>query len=483
MKRSIVLYLSAFCISGLLLSSCKTPAITSGENTANLPNTFPAQSSSDTISAASMSWKSYYKDPQLIALIEKGLQNNLDLKQFTQRMKTAEAEWLRASGAMRPTVQPMLTTSLRRFGLYTMDGAGNIVTDIVPGKIVPIDLPDYWVAFQSSWEADLWGKLKNRKKAAIAQFFASREGKNLFTTILISEIASAYFTLQSLDETIQIIDNTIQLQEQAFEVIKIQKQAAAATELAVKQFEAQLLNTKALRWEIVTQQIETENLICQLIGGFPEKVLRGSQFFLPQMEKTVNVGIPSLLLEKRPDIRQASFQVAAAKMNAEAARKAFLPSFQINAMIGFQAFRPDLLFRMPESIAYGLIGGLTAPLVNKAAIKAQFEQANAYQLEVLYQYQYQVIKAYTEVYNEMIRLKNLDQAFELKKREVETSLAAVDISRDLFRTARAGYIEILYAQQGALQTQLQLVDNRRKQLLAKVHLYRALGGGWDETGN
>ena len=138
---------------------------------------------------------------------------------------------------------------------------------------------------------------------------------------------------------------------------------------------------------------------------------------------------------------------------------------------------------MPESIAYSLIGGLTAPLVNKAGIKAQFEQANANQLEILYQYQYQVIKAYAEVYNEMVRLKNLDQAFELKKREVETSLAAVDISRDLFRTARAGYIEILYAQQSALQTQLQLVDNRRKQLLAKVHLYRALGGGWDEIGN
>lgn len=483
MKQSLLLYFSTFCIAGFLTLSCKTPAITSIKDAATLPDKFPSLSNSDSLSVASMSWKSYYKDPQLIALIEKGLQNNLDLKQFSQRMKSAEAEWLRASGAMRPSVQPMLTSSLRRFGLYTMDGAGNIVTDILPGKVVPIDLPDYWVSFQSSWEADVWGKLKNRKKAAIAQFFASREGKNLFTTILISEIASAYFTLQSLDETIQIIDNTIQLQEQAFEVIKIQKQAAAATELAVKQFESQLLNTKALRWEIITQQIETENLICLLIGGFPEKIQRGSQFFLPQMEKNVAVGIPSLLLEKRPDIRQASFQVAAAKMNAEAARKAFLPSFQINAMIGFQAFRPDLLFRLPESLAYSLVGGLTAPLINKAAIKAQFEQANAYQLEVLYQYQYQVIKAYTEVYTEMVRLKNLDQAFELKKREVETTLAAVDISRDLFKTARAGYIEILYAQQGALQTQLQLVDNRRKQLLAKVHLYRALGGGWDELGN
>lgn len=468
--------LSQYWIYGALiwLGACKTPEIKPINQQVVLPENFVQQT--DTSNLANISWRNYFKDPLLVQLIDTALVKNWDLQSMQQRIEQAKADVLQTTQALKPTVDPLLAPSMRRFGLYTMDGAGNIVTDIEKGKLVPINLPDMYTGFQARWEADIWGKLKNKKQAAAQRLLASAEGKNLLVTNLISEIANAYYQLIALDQEIKIVDETIVVQSKVLDIVKVQKEAATSTELAVKQFEAQLLNLNGFRIELQQIILETENRINFLCGRTPVRIERAAQF--PALPKKINAGIPAQLLQNRPDIRQAELELLASKTDLSIARKAFLPSFNITGNLGFQAFRPGLLFTTPESIAYSLIGGLTMPMVNRAAIKAEFNNATARQMDKLYQYQQSVVRGYIEVYNEVARTNNLANIIAAKQQESIALNSAVDIAADLFRYGRANYLEVLIAQQQALKARVELVTAKKNQLSTTVNLYKALGGGW-----
>lgn len=432
----------------------------------------------DTANTATINWRQFFSDKNLVNLIDTALVNNWDVQTAWQRIKMAESGILFAKSFLKLTVDAGAAVGLTRFGLYTMDGAGNKGTEIHNGKDIPVNLPDYFTGLQTSWEIDLWGKLKNSKKAAVARYLSSIEGRNLVLTELITEIASAYHELLSLDQNLKIINETITLQENALEIVKVQKEAAVVNELAVKQFEAQLLNIKGMRYETLQQIAETENRINFLTGRYPETVERDTSVLVNTLPPEVKTGIPATLLQNRPDIRQAEFELAATKADVLTARAAFYPSLNIDGSIGFQAFKAGLLFKTPESVAFGLLGSLSAPLINKAAIKAEFNRANAAQLEALYNYQKTIVNGYVEVYNEMQRLKNLQQVFELKTNEVNVLTQSIDISSELFRTARANYLEVLLTQQTALQARLELIETKKNQFLSTINIYKALGGGW-----
>lgn len=440
------------------------------------PETFAGVT--DTASSGTLSWRQFFADKYLASLIDSTLAYNWDLQMAFQRVQAAQSNVLFRKGMLRPTVNAGASAALRRYGLYTMDGAGNISTFIQPNKIVPKDLPDYFIGLQTSWEVDIWGKLKNRKKAAIARFFATVEGKNLVTTGLIAEVATAYYDLLALDQNLKVLDETITIQEKASELVKIQKEAAVTNELAVTQFEAQLLNLRALRLDILQWIAETENSINFLAGRYPQAIARDTSFFRTQVPVVVKEGVPSSLLQNRPDIRKAELELAASRADVQAAKAAFYPSLNITGSAGFQAFKTGLLFSSPESIAYGLVAGLSAPIINRAAIKAEFSYATATQFEQLYNYQKTIVNGYIEVYNELLRTQNLQQVVEIRTREAAAFSQSIEISEDLFRTGRANYIEVLFAQQNALKAKLDLNEAKKNQFLTTVNLYKALGGGW-----
>ena len=459
-----------------LFHSCKTLETGQTIKQQELPAQYAQTKDTGNIPIAR--WRDFFKDQRLVELIDSALKNNWDVQIAFQRMQVAQSDVLLSNGVLKPRVDATVTSALRRYGLYTMDGAGNSSTFMLPGKIVPTNLPDYFIGFQSSWEADIWGKLKNRKRAALSRYLATTEGRNLVITNLVSEIAQAYFELQAVDQTIRIIDETIAIQQRAFEIVKAKKEAAVLNELAVKQFEAQLINLRALRTEVLQQIIETENRINFLAGRYPQKVSRDTLYYKNDLPVTLQAGIPSALLENRPDIRQAGLQLIAAKADVAAAKAAFYPSLNITASLGYQAFRPNLLFTTPESVAFTLIGNMVAPLINKAAIKAAFNTANAQQREAMYQYNKTVVNAFREVQTEMIRTKNLQQVYDLKINETNSLSESVGIAEELFRTGRATYLEVLYAQQNTLKAKLELMETKKRQLLSAVHFYKALGGGW-----
>jgi outer membrane protein TolC len=282
----------------------------------------------------------------------------------------------------------------------------------------------------------------------------------------------------ALDTELDIVRTASSIQKEAYEIIKIQKEAAAATELAVKQFEAQYLNSLALEVDVKQQIIVQENFIHALLGRYPQEMPRDKALFLNNKEQLLISGVPSDLLKNRPDLREAALQVEAAKLNVKAANAAFYPSFAINGTVGFQAFSTQYLFLNPASFAYALIGNLTAPLINRSAIKSQFKVANANQLEALYNYQKAILDAYVEVNNELAAIKNLAEIHQHKSNEVNALVQATEIAKDLYMTGSANYLEVLIAQNSSLKARIELVEVRKKQLQTRVNVYKALGGGW-----
>lgn len=460
----------------VLIISCKSAGTMIDPIVKSAPESYPGPK--DSINSALLNRHQFFNDSILTGLIDTALQNNPDLLMTLQKIEIARADMRMNKGALFPAISAGGSFAQRKFGRYTMDGAGNITTEMMPGQMVPIHLPDYYMGLQASWEADIWGKIRNRKKAAVARYLKSIEGKNMVTKNLVAEIAITYYELLSLDKELDIIRETIKLQQNAFDIVSIQKQAAVTTELAVKQFEAQLLNSKSLEIEVMQKITENENKINFLLGRFPVSFARDKSVFTNSIPAVVKVGVPSELLQNRSDVRQAELELIAAKADVKSARAAFYPAFNITGAIGFQSFNTEYLLSTPQSVAYSLMGNLTAPLINRSAIEARFKTAQAMQIEALLNYQKTIITAYLEVNNEMANIKNLEKIYDLKNMEVAVLTQSIETSSELFKTGRATYLEVLMTQQKSLQSNLELINTKKRQYHSVIKIYSALGGGW-----
>lgn len=459
------------------LSGCANFGVEPSIEEAAMPAEFPTRTASAT-TVASINWRQYFSDPPLQKLLDTAVRNNADLQIALQRIEASRASVKFAGGALLPQVGLNIGGGVRKFGLYTMDGAGNASTEITPGQTVPVDLPDIYVGLQSSWEIDVWGKLRNQRKAAVASYLASIEGTNFVIANLVAEVAIHYNELLALDHQLDIVRQTLQKQQEALEVIKLQKQAGRANELAVQQFYAQLLNTRSLEKNTQQQRFETENRINFLLGRYPQPIARTKDLFFQEPPKSLSAGIPSQLLANRPDVREAEFQIKASQFDVKAAKAAFFPNFNITASFGFQAFDPEFLFQSPASIAYSVMGTMVAPLVNKNALKARFNTAKANQLSAMHHYQKTILNAYVEVANSLSGIDKLAEIKALKKQQSEVLNESVDTSQALYKAGRATYLEVLIAQQSALQSTLELINVTKQQRMAAVTIYKALGGGW-----
>ncbi|MEG2102638.1 TolC family protein [Flavobacterium sp. FlaQc-28] len=466
----------------LTVAGCKAPAPEAAITTSTpVPESFgttaPTQDANN--NTAALAWKDYFKDQNLVDLIDIALKNNQELNITLQEIEIAKNDIRVKKGLLLPTVGVRAGAGVEKVGRYTSQGAGDASTEIKPGKETPDPLGDFTISAYANWEVDIWKKLRNSKKAALNRYLATVEGKNFVITNLIAEVADSYYELMALDNQLDIVKQTIKLQTNALEIVKIQKQAARATELGVKKFEAEVLTSQSMEFDILQQIKESENKINFLLGRYPQEIKRTSNTnFLSLLPAAVSSGIPSQLLANRPDVKQAELELVAAKLDVKVARAEFYPSLDITAAIGVNAFKPSYLFTMPESLLYSLAGDLVAPLINRNAIKAEFASANARQLQALYNYDRTVLNAYLEVSNQLSKIQNLQKGYDLKSKQVDALNTSIDVSNDLFKSARVDYFEVLMTQRDALEAKLELVDTKKEQLNAAVHVYRDLGGGW-----
>ena len=448
---------------------------TKNENT-TVPETY--KNSQDTTNSAQINWKSFFVDPNLNSLIDNALQNNQELNITLAEINIAQNEVKAKKGEYLPSVNLGTSARFDKVGRYTRNGALESNNDIDLGKEFPEPLTDLMLGAYASWEVDIWHKLRNGKKAAVYRYLSSIEGRNFLTTNLVAEIANAYYELLSLDNQLIIVRQNIEIQQKALSIVKQQKLSAKVSELPVKKFEAEVLKNQSLQFYIQQDIIETENKINFLVGRYPQPIIRDSKVFNNLIPDSIYAGIPSQLLQNRPDVKQAELELAAAKLDVKIAKANFYPSFGITSGIGYQAFNPSHFIKTPESLLYSLAGDLTSPLINKNAIKANYLSANAKQTQAVYNYERTILNAYTEVYNQLSKISNLDSSYNLKSQQVSALNESITIANSLFKSARADYMEVLMTQRDALESKIELIETKKQQMNAMVNIYKALGGGW-----
>lgn len=479
MKNCVKYIVLIFIIS--IAFSCGVPKEIQLSEKINLPQKYFANQN-DTGAASLINWKEFFKDKLLVALIDSALVNNPDLKIAYQRLYFARSNFQVNRNALFPNLNAIGNLGLTRFGDYTIDGVGNFDTNfsqnINEDQRIPNPIPDYMLGLNTSWEIGFFGKLRNRKKAAFYKMLASEQGKHLITTQIVAEVARQYYELLSVDTEVEIIKNNIALQEKAFEIIEIQKQSGRINELAVKQFQAQLLHAKTMEAIKIQEQIALENNLNYLLGRYPQKIIRKDTIEINDLPEPLKIGVPSELLKNRPDVIMAEKEWLSSKAELKSSKAAFYPSININANYGLNAFKSALLFSTPASIAYVVAGSLTNPLLNRQHIMAAYKLALTQKNEAFLNYQKTLLKSVEEVNTELNRFKNYEKAAALKQEEVNTMKEAVAISNELFLTGFANYMEVLMTRQNRLESELELTQARKELFISSINLYKALGGGW-----
>jgi NodT family efflux transporter outer membrane factor (OMF) lipoprotein len=470
------------CLLSLLIVSCLSGCRIM-HNPAPIP-TLPTPQSyagrTDSTNIGALPHRTLFTDSKLVALIDTALARNPDLKIALQRVEVARANYNISRGALLPRVDAMATASVDRYGRYTLNGVGNFDTNlsdnIAGSSLIPNPTPDYFLGLRSSWEVDIWGKLRNRRRAAYNRVLASEEGRNLVVTALTANVAQLYYSLLALDGELEIIGENAELQQKALELVQVQKEAGRVTELAVQQFRAQLLNTRGLEGRVLQDIVETENQLNALLGRYPQPIARGASIEKQGLPSTLSAGIPSQLVRRRPDIRQAERELEAANVDVAVAQAEFLPSLNLTPYLGFNAFRTGVLLR-PQSLALGIFGGLAAPILNRRALRGNLAVSVAQSREAYYAYQRAILTGVSEVVTSLKGLENYRNVAGLQQQEVAVLRQAATTSNELFANGYATYLEVITAQRNVLDAELSLITTKRSQFLSMVGLYRALGGG------
>lgn len=437
-----------------------------------VPENFGSASST---SEAQKKWNEFFVSPELKGLIETALKNNQELNIQLQEIIIAKNEVYARKGEYLPKVNARAGAGIEKPGDHTSQG----VSDEAHG--VPDNLGNFQFGFTGTWEVDIWKRLRNAAAAADMRYRSTIEARNWTITQVVAELSRSYYELLALDQQIDILRKNIELQTNVLEIVKLEKLAAKVTELAVQRFEAEVLKNRSRLFDVEQERVQTENRINFLVGRYPQKIERNMEELNAALPDNLQSGLPSQLLENRPDVRQAELQLEAAKLDVKVAKAAFYPALSIDASLGYRSFSAAHIIDTPGSIAYDLAGNLTAPLLNRAAITADYRSANAKQIQAVFNYEKTLLQAFTDVANTLSLIANLQKSYELQSQQVETLARATDTSQILFQSARADYMEVLLTRRDSLEAQLERLETKKRQYVGLVSIYQALGGGWRQV--
>lgn len=470
----------ALAIAGLALGGAGcVPALPQGaprEPSVALPETYGGDVGAETEgaageSSADVAWDELFGDPLLVSLIARALDRNQELNIEVQENLIASYEVMARRGEIFPSVGVGASAGVEHVSHTSSQGQADELTG------VGATLQGYSFGLFVSWEIDIWNRLRNQADAAAYRYLASVHGRYFMATRLVAEIASLYYELMALDRQLEVVEGTIALQRSALDAVRVQFQAARTTAVAVARFEAELRDYESRQYEIRQRIVEAENRVRFLCGGLPGPVRRATERFMDMEPRPLRAGVPDQLLSRRPDIRQAELGLEAARLDVSAARARFYPALSLEAGIGFGSFDVTRLLE-PESLLFHLFGNLTAPLINRSGITADYYSSDARQRQAVLEYERTVLQAFVEVRNRLSLVGNLERTFELRRQRVQRLREAMEMSNRLFLAARADYLEVLTARRDTLEAELELIETKQRQMAAVVGLYQALGGGW-----
>ncbi len=448
-------------LAGILLS-CSTQRHFQREsvNTAGL---YGDTTTTDSATIANKPWRELFTETHLQQLIQEGLDNNPDLQVAIQRTKEAEAYFSQSKAALLPAI------SAKGTGTYIRNPES-----IYPDG--PREVNNFQLGAEASWEIDLWGKLSSSKRSAYANLLASDAGRKAVETRLIANIVTAYYNLVGLDAKLTITKETVKNNIDLVETIKVLKQSGRVTGAAVVQSEAARYAAEVTIPDLEQQIRETENALSLLLGRVPGTIQRG-KIDDQNISPALQTGVPAQLLDNRPDVMQAEYNVMGAYEMTNSARAYFYPALTLTASTGFAATDLSKLLD-PKSFAANIIGGLTQPIFNKRINATRLKVAQAQQEESLINLRNTLLNAGQEVNNALGLYDSSVQKIGLRKMQLDALLKSVDYTKELLTYGSATYTEVLNAQTSLLSAQLSSVNDKLQQLNAVVTLYRALGGGW-----
>ena len=419
----------------------------------------------DSLSMASVSWKTLFTDSYLNGYIEEGLQNNIDIRMAIQQIAAAEAYAKQGNAGYFPTLS--VGASLTHQELSRNSQFGSFFDGAIDQYAVTGDL---------SWEADIWGKIRSNKRAFQASYLQSVAAHHAVKTQLIAAISSTYYQLLSLDAQLEITKRSVAVRDSSVYTIQALKDAGNVTQVAVDQNIAQYNNARALQVDLEAAIFRTENTLSILLGKGPQHYER-SVLKDQKLNSELKLGVPSLLLRNRPDVIAAEYNLVQAFELTNVARSNFYPSLKLTATGGFQSLDFDQLFNT-NSLFATLVGGIAQPIFNKRQIKTQKEVADAQQEQALLEFKRSLLVAGNEVSNALYAYNAETKKFEYRELETRALRDAETNSSELLKNGYANYLDLLTARQSALSAELNLIDSKLQQLLSIVNLYEALGGGW-----
>jgi len=432
----------------------------------NAPETFRGETEIVTNSFANLSWWRVFHDDTLQSLIRTALTNNYDLRIAVTRVEQARALSAQARAGFFPQIN------------YAASAASgkNIAGNDAPsptgtsGSVFSADV-------NASWEIDLWGRIRRLNESARAQFLASEEARRGVTISLIAQVAQDYFQLLALDRQLEIARQSTNSFGQSLKIFNQRLQGGVASKLETSSAEA-LMDSAAATIPGLEQQIALqENRLSVLLGQNPGAILRETASLEKQMPPDVPAGLPSALLERRPDIREAEQQLRSANAEVGVTKASFFPQLDLTGLFG--TVSPELsVFTSGGDVAWGIAAGLTGPIFHGGQLRAQYAQALAMREQYWLQYQETVLNAFEEISDALISREKSAGAGIEQSHAVEAYKIAVKIAMERYRMGNADYYEVLQEQQLLFPAENTLVQFQLNQLLAVMQLYRALGGGW-----
>ncbi len=427
----------------------------------------------DTSNFGNLPWKSLFADSGLRMLIDTALLRNYDFLLAVKNVEEAKATNKQVKWNNIPQASLNIAASTTRPSDNSINGLS------IASYGLPPHIEDYNTEVLFSWEADIWGKIHREKKSSLANYLGTVEVKRAIQTGLIASIAKSYYNLKMLNHQLSIVKKNVDLEDSTVLIIQLQYNSGQVTSLAVDQAQAQALSAKALILQFEQAIQIQENSLSLLAGSFPKNILNTQTDYPYFLTDHFSSGIPSELLNNRPDVKSKEFAVVIADAKLGNSKIALYPSLQITASGGLNSYLASNWYNIPGSL-FGIVGGsLVAPLINNRRLRTQYNIARIEKEKAVLQFRQSVLNAVGEVSNALVQIEKLKLQYELQDQRVKTLQEAILKSKLLFRSGLANYLEVITAQNSLLQSELELTTLYRDQNIAITELYRSLGGGWN----
>jgi multidrug efflux system outer membrane protein len=419
------------------------------------------------------SWWTLYKDPTLDELIASGQKTNADLRLAVARVQEAEG----ALREVRASIFPEITGTAS----YARQGVSTLSQPPVPAGISTVR-PTYLALISTSYEVDFWGRLSRTTEAARASLLANQFSRDVVDITLAGAIAQAYFALRSLDAQVAVLDSSIRARRDSLEIAKARLDAGLAPELDVYQAQSALADALVQRREAARSRALVEHQLAQLTGRLelklPAEKLPGELFALP-LVPLPPAGLPSSLLDRRPDIRQAEQALIASNAQIGVARAAMFPTISLTASAGIQSAQFADLVAGPGAKIWSLGAALAGPIFDEGRREARVDQARARESQALAGYQKAIETGFREVSDALVNVQQTGESEAELKARLDAARNALDLSTLRYQAGYSPYLEVLDAQRTANEAELAFVRNRQSRLAFSVDLIKALGGGWN----